>query len=55
MKKLEETLVNVRQLEQTMQALRQWLQQTERHLSAPITFQRADTGEMKQHLQKHQV
>ena len=55
LKKLQETLVAVQQLESNMSALRRWLAYIEHELSSPIVFHHPDMPEIQAKLQRHQV
>jgi len=53
--KLKDTLTTVRQLEQSMQRLRQWLIETEHEMSMPLVFQHCDFAELEEHVNRQQV
>jgi len=55
LKKLEDTLRTVQQLDRNMQQLRQWLIATEHNLTSPLVYQLCDFEEMENHIQAQHV
>ena len=55
LKKLEDTLRTVQQLDRNMQKLRQWLISTEHNLTSPLVYKLCDFVEMENHIQAQHV
>ncbi|XP_023932384.1 nesprin-1-like [Lingula anatina] len=54
LKKLQETLTAVQELEKSMASLRRWLAYIEHALSSPVSYQQADLTEIHRRLQQQQ-
>lgn len=55
LRRLQETLQAVRQLEENMQKLRRWLQDTEQSLFSALQYQYCDFNEIQRKMHEQQV
>jgi len=55
LRKLEDTLATIAQLERSMQRLRHWLIETEHKINTPLVFRHCDFVEIEEHLKRQQV
>lgn len=55
LRKLEDTLATIAQLERNMQKLREWLIETEHQINMPLVFQHCDFAEIERLISQQQV